>query len=1014
MRMNVCPSSESLENFLAGGLAEAAADSIRAHLHDCARCQTLLDQLSDDPELRQWLSRAHALGSESDEGPALRKALDDLHHTPTESVAEDTLPVAPGSPLCFLEPPIQEGDLGMLGPYRVQAELGRGGMGIVFRAYHDALRRTVALKLLRPELADTRARARLVREAQITAQFQHDHVVTIHAVVDPPNALPYLVMEYLAGPTISALIRAQQRLESRQAVALAVQVADGLAAAHEAGLVHRDIKPSNIMLDPTTGRAKIMDFGLARIVAQPSTLTREGALAGTPAYMSPEQVREPAAADLRTDVYSLGVVLYEALTGEVPFRGTPHLVLQQVLHDDPRPLRQLNDRIPRDLETICLKAMAKEPQRRYQTACALAEDLRRWQRGEPIQARPASALERCWRWCRRSPRVAGLTVALVIVLAGGFAGVVWQWQRAERNFREKLQQQQLAEQSAQQARDAVHEFYTKVSEETLLNEPGLQPLRKQLLQTALSYYQRFADEHGGDAAARAELAKALGRIAAITNEMDRKADALAPAQQAVTIWEQLLHEHPDESEYQQQLATSLQSLSGLLRDNGDTANAEKGLERAQTLLVQLAHHYPENRDDQRNLAVSYRSLAELYHLTSRPKKAESVFRQAIDRLEELTQAHPQEADYRRDLAICYYDLGSLFWSVRTYPEAQAAFGKAVAILEPLTQSQPGVVSYQLELAKSHHGLVMVHSATGELSAGERAYLASREVWEKLVRANPAVTLYRRNLAQVNNNLGLVYALTGQIEPSQSAYDQAVRQWQQLSRDHPTVLEFAVGEAMTFYNLGNLLRDSDQTEKALDCYGSAERNLAAVLQREPRHVNARALLWSLHGARAIASSQLGRHAEAIPDWDAFLEYGDGQLPHLSELMRALAQARAKRQDLSLSALADHRAVAAEAQAFIDKMIPPGGVLYVLAHVYALCTTAALHDAKLTSVERDKLAQDYAARAVAALLKAQKTGYFGFTANRERLKRESAFDPLRMRPDFRTLLEESQKTAHAVAK
>ena len=192
-------------------------------------------------------------------------------------------------------------------------------------------------------------------------------------------------MEYLAGPTLGRLIEPGSGMEPRRAAELIAQVADGLAAAHDAGLVHRDIKPDNIMIDSPTGRAKLMDFGLAREEAGGESLTREDILAGTPTHMSPEQARgQPL--DGRSDVYSLGVTLYECLTGEVPFRGTPHMVIRQVCEDEPRPPRRLNDRIPRDLETICLKAMAKEPAGRYPSARDLGDDLRRWLRGESIRA----------------------------------------------------------------------------------------------------------------------------------------------------------------------------------------------------------------------------------------------------------------------------------------------------------------------------------------------------------------------------------------------------------------------------------------------------------------------------------------------------------------------------------------------------------------------------------------------------------------------------------------------------
>ena len=210
-----------------------------------------------------------------------------------------------------------------------------------------ALDRVVALKVLRPALAHGRDRIRFVREARAAAQVRHDHVVEVHAVVNPADGLPYIVMEYLAGPTLAQAIERAGRLGPREAASVALQVAEGLAAAHAAGLVHRDIKPSNVMLDPAKGRTKITDFGLARRAGESSDVTQEGSAVGTPAYMSPEQARGEAV-DARSDVYSLGATLYEAMTGEPPFRGTPASVLRQVIETDPRPPRRIITALPRE------------------------------------------------------------------------------------------------------------------------------------------------------------------------------------------------------------------------------------------------------------------------------------------------------------------------------------------------------------------------------------------------------------------------------------------------------------------------------------------------------------------------------------------------------------------------------------------------------------------------------------------------------------------------------------------
>jgi eukaryotic-like serine/threonine-protein kinase len=429
---SACASTEELSELLGGALGDKQTTEIREHLAGCAECRESLDQLSEKPALQRWMSTCRSLRRQAPEEPELARLLETLRAAPpTQAYLGSKTSQSGDSSLTFLGPPQQEGDLGALGPYRVQAELGRGGMGIVLLAYDQELRRTVALKVLPPDRADDNARARFVREARAAAGLDHDHIVPVFAVANPPDGPPYLVMPYIDGQTLAERIKAEGRLDPWAAARICLQVAEGLVAAHKAKLVHRDIKPANIILERARGRAKIMDFGLARTTALPGGITQAGTVLGTPHYMSPEQVQAPDRIDERTDVYSLGVTLYEALTGEVPFRGESHLVLQQVLRDDPRPPRRLNDKIARDLETICLHCMEKEPGKRYASAAALAEDLEHFLAGKPIRARPVRAWERAVKWARRRPAIAALLGLVVGVTILGFGLVTWQWRRAQ-------------------------------------------------------------------------------------------------------------------------------------------------------------------------------------------------------------------------------------------------------------------------------------------------------------------------------------------------------------------------------------------------------------------------------------------------------------------------------------------------------------------------------------------------------------------------------------------------------
>lgn len=335
----------------------------------------------------------------------------------------------------FPEPPAKDGDIGCLDSYEIEERLGEGGFGVVYRAFDTELNRPVAIKILKPQhAADPVHCERFEREARAASDLRSDHVVTIHrvgaATAEFPQ--PWFVMELIDGPSLRDLRNSRWQEDSGNEQALPVprviefarDVATGLVTAHEAGLVHRDIKPANILIDAATGRAKITDFGLARDLESDAESLSGGKLAGAPAYMSPEQIQSPQKIDQRSDIYAMGVLLYELVTGTRPFRGSGQALLLQIVAGDPVSPRRLNPEISRDLETVILKCLENQPAQRYASARELADDLDRLSRQLPVSARPIGTVERYWRWSHRNPRLAGMTIAFVVAFTGGAAASI--------------------------------------------------------------------------------------------------------------------------------------------------------------------------------------------------------------------------------------------------------------------------------------------------------------------------------------------------------------------------------------------------------------------------------------------------------------------------------------------------------------------------------------------------------------------------------------------------------------
>jgi serine/threonine protein kinase/Flp pilus assembly protein TadD len=408
-----CPEQSQLESMLEGTLAPADQTVVSLHLERCTTCQTKFEDLVGSGKLLpEWPPQGEA-AQES----ALVQVMQKLAGEGPETVARDAstgeTPYLP-----FLAPADSPDYLGQLGPYNVVSVIGQGGMGVVLKARDPRLNRFVAIKVLAPQLAAyTGARKRFLREAQAAAALNHEHVVTIHDV-DEFNGFPFIVMEYVVGASLDERIRQDKRLDLRDTLRIAAQIAAGLAAAHQQRLIHRDIKPANILLEGNGGKVKITDFGLARAVGE-TQITHTGQVTGTPEFMSPEQARGEDL-DHRSDLFSLGCVLYAMCSGQSPFRAkTCWEAIGRVCNEQPRPLRDIAAETPEWLSVIIAKLLAKDPNARYQSAAEVATLLEQHlielrETPDSLAQRPLPAAR---RW--KPPTIAA--VALLLVGLVGFA-----------------------------------------------------------------------------------------------------------------------------------------------------------------------------------------------------------------------------------------------------------------------------------------------------------------------------------------------------------------------------------------------------------------------------------------------------------------------------------------------------------------------------------------------------------------------------------------------------------------
>ena len=550
-----CPPPDRLGQFLNEELAVPLSDEVARHLESCPACQSLCETLTRAVDTVSLGMASLGMASSKSE-----RALDDLMTRLIDShgSASGTVFRSENLRIQFSGPPDARAPLGRLGHYAIEELIAEGAQGVLYRAHDETLHRTVAIKLVHQRLTQSAVSLeRFRREARLIAAVQSDHVVRVFQVGSEPGFPPFLVMEFVSGESLRDRIDRQEAIPFRQSVQIVRDTALGLQAAHQKGLIHRDVKPSNILLDQGISRARLTDFGLAVEQAESIRMTQEGTILGTPAYMSPEQVTRPESTDARSDLYSLAVVFYELLTGEMPFRGTVRMTILQVAHEDPRPPRKYNDGIPKDLETICLKGMSKDPASRFQSASEFIEELDRWLSGREIRSRPVGRTERFWKWCRRNPVVSALCATILLLLVTLSSVMAYSSIRLAASSEASRLSAVAAQEQSNASLDTLSKLIFELQQHFDHDETDIDELQRDTLQIALAGLRKVRLSADSENAPQLPTAVALRRLGELLARLGEEEEGSSCLSQAESILRAELRRNPDNTEVMKSLVEVL-------------------------------------------------------------------------------------------------------------------------------------------------------------------------------------------------------------------------------------------------------------------------------------------------------------------------------------------------------------------------------------------------------------------------------------------------------------------------
>ncbi len=752
--------------------------------------------------------------------------------------------------------------------FRVLRPHARGGIGEVYVAEDSQLAREVALKELQQDEAYNEvSRARFLLEAEITGSLEHPGIVPVYGMGCYDDGRPYYAMRFIQGESLKHAIDAfhQQaddpkeggkRFALHKLLRRFVDVCNAIEYAHSRGVLHRDIKPANVMLG-RFGETLVVDWGLgkpgtrsnrdrelAEATLKPrsgsgSLHTKHGSVFGTPAYMSPEQ----AAGQLdrmgpSSDVYSLGATLYDLLTGQPPVSGRDiaELLTQIQRGSFPAP-REVVSWVPRPLDAICRRALANNPQDRYPSPRALAEDIEHWLADEPVDAYRESPLERAARWTRNHR-------TLVSSLgAGAFGSIVFltlglvllnnAWRREVAARVAASNNYQLAEERFQLARDAVDNFYVQVSEEVLLDEPGLQSVRRELLNQALNYYSDFVEQRGDDPALRFELALAWYRIGEITEQLQAPQDAIDAYQSAQRIQAALL-EATATPPQRAALADTLNALGRVFLRQQRLETADDAFREALRLREENARLHPSDTSYQRKLASSTMNVGVVARQMGFKEKGYELIDEA-QRQRRKALAQQNDLLVLRDLGMGHYNLAVCYLQDEKPQASERNLAAAIETFEEVLSQTPRDATVEQRLAQAYSLLADGQLASEDADSAIDNYYAAVDLFHSLSIRNPDIGEFSARLAALHMNLASAEQTLGNPAAAHENLDTAVRMLSELSVSTPDVPVYRRDLAVSLRRLAALDAGQD-LEAAKRNAAQSKRLLEGLIEQFPSVVD----------------------------------------------------------------------------------------------------------------------------------------------------------------------------------